>query len=250
MTKHAYEAEGSSDSDAVVRQVDAVTGALETLSSVLEQEEQLHVVLRRTCEQAVHAIGEAAVSSVTLLRDGEPYTVAAADDAAVHLDEAQYAAGEGPCLHVARTGQVVRATAAIAAERWPVFSAKTAGSRMGSFLAAPLVIDNEHHGSLNLYGYGADGFDALEAALLELYTTAAEAALRNAQRYLRAREQTNQLSEALTTRAVIDQAKGILMAVRRISADEAFAVLVEQSQHQNVKLRDLAARFVTTITHD
>jgi AmiR/NasT family two-component response regulator len=47
---------------------------------------------------------------------------------------------------------------------------------------------------------------------------------------------------------VIDQAKGILMAVRRISADEAFTLLVEQSQRENVKLRDLAIRFFNHAT--
>ncbi|MEV4604653.1 ANTAR domain-containing protein [Amycolatopsis sp. NPDC049253] len=56
------------------------------------------------------------------------------------------------------------------------------------------------------------------------------------------------LCDALARRAMIDQAEGILMALRRISADEAFTVLVEQSQRENAKARDLAVRFITYAT--
>jgi hypothetical protein len=77
-----------------------------------------------------------------------------------------------------------------------------------SYLSARLFIDRAYHGSLNLYGEGDHGFRELDAALLELYTTAAEAALRRARRYRQSREHVAQLQEALTSRAVIDQAKG------------------------------------------
>lgn len=62
--------------------------------------------------------------------------------------------------------------------------------------------------------------------------------------YLRAFKLAEQLRTALTTRAVIDQAKGVLMAVHSITADRAFRLLVEQSQHENVKLHALAERFI------
>jgi AmiR/NasT family two-component response regulator len=55
-----------------------------------------------------------------------------------------------------------------------------------------------------------------------------------------------QLSAALTSRAVIDQAKGILMALHGIPAKDAFELLVKASQEQNAKLRDVAQDFVTT----
>nr|WP_083471495.1 ANTAR domain-containing protein [Kibdelosporangium phytohabitans] len=61
------------------------------------------------------------------------------------------------------------------------------------------------------------------------------------------REHIAHLREALTCRAVIDQAKGIIMAAHRFPADEAFAVLVERSQCVNIKLRELATRFVADV---
>jgi AmiR/NasT family two-component response regulator len=84
--------------------------------------------------------------------------------------------------------------------------------------------------------------------LLELYVTAVEAALRATSRYLSARRQAAHLRTALVSRAVIDQAKGIIMGARGITAEEAFQVLVEQSQQENVKLHDIATRLVTTVT--
>jgi len=52
----------------------------------------------------------------------------------------------------------------------------------------------------------------------------------------------------MRSRAVIEQAKGILMAVHRISADDAMKRLVTESQHSNVKVRDIAARFVVELS--
>ena len=53
-----------------------------------------------------------------------------------------------------------------------------------------------------------------------------------------------QLQEAVQTRDIIGQAKGIFMATGAISADEAFAILVRASQRENRKLREVAADVV------
>jgi hypothetical protein len=91
------------------------------------------------------------------------------------------------------------------------------------------------------------GFLELDAPLLALCTTAVETALRSRSKYLQANELAGQLRAALTSRAVIDQAKGVLMAVHGMTADQAFQLLVEQSQRENVKLRMLAERFITDV---
>ena len=231
----------------LLRKVDEVTGALERLAEVLNREEDLSVLLQRVCQQATHAVAQADMASVTLIGDGQPATVAATDERAVAIDQAQYAAGEGPCLTAATSGGIVRVTVPDIHDEWPDFVAAAGRAAVASYLSAPLFIDHEYQGSLNLYGEKPHGFHESDAALLELYTTAAEAALRTVRRYLQAREHAEQLRTALTSRAVIDQAKGIIMAVRRVSADEAFAVLVGQSQRQNVKLRDLAKQMVDGI---
>src|SRR5262249_12096636 len=97
------------------------------------------------------------------------------------------------------------------------------------------------------YGLQHHGFRELDGQLLALYTTAVKAVLRSVRRYHDARGMTEQLRSALTSRAVIDQAKGILMAVHNIDAERAVGGLVTQGQRDNVKLRDLATRLVAAV---
>jgi len=58
---------------------------------------------------------------------------------------------------------------------------------------------------------------------------------------------TTVVSEVAASRAHIEQAKGVLMAVYGLSAERAFDILVWRSQETNIKLRDLAARFLAAI---
>lgn len=63
---------------------------------------------------------------------------------------------------------------------------------------------------------------------------------------LQLRARNEQLEQALVSRAVIDQARGMVMALAPCSSHRAWGLLVEVSQHCNVKLRDVAAALVAT----
>ncbi|MGK3207267.1 ANTAR domain-containing protein [Amycolatopsis sp. MEPSY49] len=227
--------------------LDDVTGALEALTAVLRQEDDFRILLRHVCLQVCHAVPGVAEASITLVRAEEPHTASATAAVVGELDADQYRLGDGPCLEAVRSGKIVRTSVTDAIERWPSFASGAREAGFGSFLAAPLVADEEYTGAVNCYGRQDDGFEEIEAQLLELYTTAVEAVFRVYHRYLAARETAEHLRTALTSRAVIDQAKGMLMAIRRVGADDAFALLVEQSQRENVKLREIAERFVERV---
>ncbi|MEU4250508.1 GAF and ANTAR domain-containing protein [Amycolatopsis sp. NPDC026612] len=226
---------------------DEVTGALEALNAVLRDEDDFRVLLRHVCLQVPHAVPGVDEASVTLVTGKVPHTATATSAVVGDLDGEQYRIGDGPCLEAIRGGKIVRTTVSDALGRWPGFAqdAREAGFR--SFLAAPLAADEQFSGAVNCYGRQDGGFEEVEAQLLELYTAAVEAILRVYHRYLRARETAEQLRTALTSRAVIDQAKGMLMAIRQVGADDAFAILVEQSQRENTKLREVAERFVERV---
>jgi GAF domain-containing protein len=115
---------------------------------------------------------------------------------------------------------------------------------VASYLCHPLFIDEEFAGSLNLYSEQPHGFSDFDVALLKLYITAASAAISNARRYAKARSLAENLGKALDSRALIDQAIGIVMSRRGIGAEQAFDELARESQNNNIKLRDLAARVV------
>jgi GAF domain-containing protein len=228
----------------VVRRLDEVTSALTELAQVLEEEEELAEVLQRTTDQVERAVPEADMASVSVLRDDVPETIAFSSDRVLAIDADQYAAGEGPCLEAARTGQVVRVGVEGAEDRWPQFARTARAAGVASYLSCPLFLDEEFAGSLNLYSEEGHGFGELDEALLRLYVTAASQAIASARRYARARRVAGQLRQALGSRAVIDQAMGVLMATRGMTAEEALTELSRQSQNANIKLRELAARLV------
>jgi hypothetical protein len=227
--------------------LDEVTTALERLSEALSREDDLRKLMHQVCEQVVRAVPGLDEATVTLLDNGEPFTAASTSDLVARLDGVQYNSGAGPCLEAAETGRLVRATIREAQDRWPVFGAESRAAGMGSFLSAPLTVDSEHSGAVNGYSRRGHGFLELDAPLLALYTTAVETALRSHSMYLQAFKLAAQLRTALRSRAVIDQAKGVLIAVHAITADEAFRLLVEQSQRENIKLHGLAERFIADL---
>ncbi|MCR6487985.1 GAF and ANTAR domain-containing protein [Amycolatopsis sp. OK19-0408] len=228
--------------------LDELTAAMADLTSSLESSPAEAEILDAVCAEAVRAVPGADMASITAIRDGEPATAASTDDRAVEIDRVQYAAGEGPCLRAAATGEIVRVPLATAGQLWPEFTEHARRLGVGSYLAAPLRVDDRLAGALNLFGYGDHGFQETDSRLLALYTTIVSFGLRTTRRYHQARQRAAELEKAMSSRAVIEQAKGILMAVHRVSADEAMKRLIAQSQHTNVKLRDVATRFVEELS--
>jgi GAF domain-containing protein len=228
--------------------LDELTAAMANLTSALETEPTETEILEAVCAEAVRAVPGADMASITAIRDREAETAAATDDRAVRIDRVQYAAGEGPCLQAAATGEIVRVPLATAGRVWPEFTEYARSLGVGSYLAAPLRVDEQLGGALNLFGSGDHGFAETDSQLLQLYTTIVSFGLRTTRRYHRARQRTAELEAAMRSRAVIEQAKGILMAVHRITADDAMKRLIAESQHTNVKLRDVAARFVAGLS--
>lgn len=230
--------------------LDEVTTALERLSEALSREDDLRVLMHQVCEQVVHAVPGLDEATVTLLDGGRPFTAASTRGLVARLDGVQFAVGAGPCLDAAATSRAVRATIHEAQDRWPAFGAESRAAGMGSFLSTPLTVDNENSGAINGYSRQGHSFHELDAPLLSLCTTAVETALRSHSMYLRTFKLAEQLRSALRSRAVVDQVEGVLMAVHAIPADEAFRLLVERSQRENVKLHVLAERFISAlITH-
>ncbi|MEV0065668.1 MULTISPECIES: GAF and ANTAR domain-containing protein [unclassified Amycolatopsis] len=229
-------------------ELDELAEAMRGLTRALEDDRLEPVLFEVICAEAVRAVPDADLASVTVIRSGKGETAATTDPRAEQVDAAQYAAGEGPCLQAAETGEIVRLSLPAADRRWPEFTDVAAELGIGSYLAAPLRVDDELSGALNLFGFGDHGFRELDGQLLKVYVTMVAFGLRTHHRYRDARARAEQLEHAMQTRAVIEQAKGMLMAIHRIGADDAMQRLVVESQTTNTKLRDIAMRFVTTVS--
>jgi GAF domain-containing protein len=237
--------------DMTARLQDAAA-TLEELQALLDEEERLDRVLVRLAETATRTIPAAVAVSVTVLVDDRrnAWTATATDDVVVEIDKVQYAAGHGPCLEAARTRRPVRVGVEEIRDRWPVFAEAADDAGLRSYLSVPLLLGDEPVlGALNIYGRAADAFEPVDEALISLFTAAASAAIVNAQRYTRARKLADELTTALTSRAEIEQAKGVLMARHTVSAGDAFQMLAHESQNTNTKLRDVARSLLDGTIH-
>jgi GAF domain-containing protein len=224
-----------------------VAATLKDLQSLLEEEGQRDQVLERLAETAERAVRAAVVATATVLAgDGRATCIAtAAGRSMPAIDDDQYAAGQGPWLEAARTRRTVRGDVERTRDRWPEFARAAGEAGLRSYLSVPLLLSDEPAlGALTLYARPPGAFEPADEALVELFTVAASAAIVNSRRYRRARELADHLKIALTSRAQIEQAKGMLMARHAITEDEAFAMLSQWSQNSNAKLRDVARSLI------
>jgi GAF domain-containing protein len=230
--------------------MDETGDAIGELQEVLAGDEPIQTVLDRMVELVLRVVPDADEVSVTVLTDGEPSTAAASDDRVIAIDDDQYAAGNGPCLEAARTREPLLVRGAEAFGRWPRFAAAAERAGVHAYLSAPLVMDDgsdELIGALNVYADREDAFDALDKALLSLLTIAASAAISHSRRYLRVQQLADRLRQALGSRAEIDQATGVLMAVHGVPADKALGRLIEKSQQTGANLRQVAADLLASM---
>lgn len=227
--------------------LDEASEALEELAVVLADGQTLKDALQQLAESASRVIPDAENVSVTIVEPGGASTAAATDEAVIVIDSDQYAAGNGPCLEASHLQRPVRATVDVERERWPEFAA--AAERLGVrvYLSAPLVVEDEVIGALNLYSSDERAFDPFDEALLRLFVTAASTSITGFRRYDRSRRIVEHLQRALESRAEIDQAKGVLMAAHGVTAEEAFSRLVGESQQHNTKLRDVARNLLDSV---
>jgi GAF domain-containing protein len=121
-----------------------------------------------------------------------------------------------------------------------------AGSGMQAMLAVPLNVRDRTLGALDMYSRSPEPFSPEDCSVAEVYAGHAGVALANLETHEAAVELAAQLQQALDSRAVIEQAKGILMASRGLDAEQAFEVLVSASQRENTQLRDVATTVVDT----
>jgi GAF domain-containing protein len=221
----------------------AIRQSMAVLSEFFVGEGTLGDTLARVAELAVASIGPADMAGITMLVEGRVRTAVFTDTESPDLDSAQYETGEGPCLDAFRHQKVYRIDSTVDETRWPAFSALAASHGIVSTLSLPLVARHEGVGALNLYA--RDGlFSSEDEELGGVYATQAGIVLANSQAYWDARHLSEQLGQAMQFRAVIEQAKGVLMATGGRNADEAFQLLVRASQRENRKLRDVAAEVV------
>jgi GAF domain-containing protein len=222
--------------------------AYHELARIVLADQPLTATLTRVAAVVRDVVPGADDVSVTLVQDGKAKTVAFAGDStlAATLDERQYEAGYGPCLDACVSGETILIDDTDAEnELYPDFAAQAARVDVRQTLSVGLPTIQEVTGAFNIYNLLRAGPFTEEStqAATELAGYAA-VAVANAALYNGAVEQVAHMQQAMASRAVIEQAKGIIMAGRGCSDEEAFDLLRQASSRSNRKLRDIARSIV------
>ncbi|MET8799439.1 GAF and ANTAR domain-containing protein [Nocardia sp. NPDC004568] len=205
------------------------------LARYLESRADVTATLQGIVDTAVDTVPGAAYAGVSVIarrRMMETPIVSASVVSAV--DRAQIEFGQGPCLTALYERHTVAMPDTASEQRWPRFAARAAELGIGSMLSFQLYVLDDDLGALNLYACASHAFGADSERVGRLFAAHAGVAMATAR-------QVSQLKHAIDTRDLIGQAKGILMERYKLTAEQAFALLVRASQHSNTKLTEIAS---------
>jgi GAF domain-containing protein len=204
----------------------------------------LEDMLRHVAEFAVRAIPRADGAGLTLLEDDRADTIVASSDFVRAVDEIQYGLGEGPCITAARDGRTVHSGSLGTDPLWPRFGPRVSRLNVNSALSLPLRAGDRVLGAMNIYAHEPHVFDGRAIELGELFAIPASISVQNAQLLAQASRLSSRLQSALTGRATIDQALGILMSRTGCTVAEAFDKLRAMSQTENRKSTAVAQSLI------
>jgi PAS domain-containing protein len=216
--------------------------ALAAIAAFSATDTDIQHVLQKIADVTQAALGADLVVSVSLGPPESPETLASTGQIAQATDGAQMQAGEGPCVTAFHDMTMVVSDDLHRDSRWPRLAPLVPPEVHGA-LAVPLEVGPLLVGALNFYRTSPASLSPLiEPAELTAVTVAAVLHERGVRADLD--KLAADMEAALKSRAVIDQAKGIVMAHRGCDATEAFAHLVHLSSTQQKKLREVAQELV------
>lgn len=193
-------------------------------------------------EACVDVLDVKAAGLVLVDPDGELQLLASTSAQADLLETLQLNADAGPCVESFTPGAVVAVDdIATAGGRWPAFEAAAAQQGFRSVYAAPMRLRGQVIGALNLFGAVAGGLNAADARAAQALADVATIGILQERSIRETGIVAEQLQQALESRVVIEQAKGVLSAAERIGVDEAFSILRGHARRHNLSLRTVAA---------
>ncbi len=225
--------EGSTDVNALAEQLGELARSLQ---SYRDTDELLSEVVRAAA-RVIPGVDEA---SISVVRDRQSVSSRLpTGDLPVRVDAIQNQTGQGPCLDAMYDQRTVRVSDMAHDQRWPQFAARAAEAGAASMLSIQLWVEGDNLGALNLYSRQADAFDDESEQVGLLFASHAAVAFASAEGF-------NHMVEAVATRDLLGQAKGILMERYKVTPDQAFRMLVKVSNDNNMALRTVAQNLAST----
>lgn len=213
------------------------------ISGLMLGEEDAEISLKRVTSMACASIPRCDAASVVLVEAGAVDSVLTDAEPLRVVGEIQFQHHDGPSVRAIREGRPHAYS--VREEPGSALAEAIIAAGFSTMMAFPLAHGEAAFGTLELYSSAAEPFDEDVSDIGRMFAEQAAIALNHSRLYAASVTLCEQLQEALTSRAVIDQAKGVLMERLGCDADTAFAALREASQRMNRKVRDLAQELVT-----
>jgi putative methionine-R-sulfoxide reductase with GAF domain len=221
--------------------------AIAEIARSLSAEPTVVATLQRIVDMAAETIEGCDGAGLLLVNRGKIVAGAWSNELVHEIEKMEYEIGEGPCVDaIWERPTFESANLRDELSLWPTFAATAVDAGVESMLAFRLFASEETLGALDLYSSRRGAFDESARAFGTVFAAHAALALAGAQIHERDLAVADGLREALATRDVIGQAKGVLMATRQIDAEAAFDLLRTTSQGRNEKLRAVAEHVVST----
>jgi GAF domain-containing protein len=224
----------------------ALAASLDGLAKLVTRPKALESTLEQIAQYAVAATPGADGAGLTLIEVDRPPTVVGTADFVRAVDDIQYGLNEGPCVSAVAEARTF-VSGNLGGERyWPRFGPRVGRLGVHSALSVPLHSPQRVViGALNIYARGRDVFHSRAVTMAEAFAPQAAVSVVNAQMLAQAERLVGRLQEALTSRAEIDQAIGILMSRGGISAEEAMTRLRAMSQSRSVRVSEIARQLLS-----
>jgi GAF domain-containing protein len=217
------------------------------LAGALLDDDVLHDLLQRLTVLANHTVAGAHSVSITVAEDGRYRTSNSTGPDALSIDEAQYRGDDGPCLEAMRSTRQLQVAVGEEHHRWPRFDDEAEKAGVTTVLSTPLVRSpNDAVGALNIYAREGS-FGPVDERTAQLIGEHAAILVERALALLSSTRLNEQLRQAVATREIIGEAKGVLMESQQCTRDQAFDILRRASQRENRKLRELAEELVLRV---
>jgi GAF domain-containing protein len=221
---------------------------LKTLSRfavVLPARYDLAAALTELTESLTQVLGLSG-SGVTMADEGGRLRfVTAVSEASGELERNQEEQQAGPCRDAYDTGDVVRVSdVREEVARWPEFSATASGLGIAGVAGIPMRLADEIIGALNLYSACPREWSDEDMAVARVLADVATSYVVNASKLRQQEQLSEQLQQALETRVVIEQAKGITAQQHSVTVDHAYQLIRRHARNNNASLRVVAEAIV------
>ena len=206
----------------------------------MKVEDAMHEIVRST-----HAIFDVDGAGL-MLADADHHlrNVAVSDDRLAHLEELQIRHREGPCIAAFEDKELVGAEDLTSEARWPLFCAAAVQRGVRAVLASPLPYNQDAVGVVAVLSEDRHPWSAEGELALLAFTDLAALLIATMMQGQEQSELAAQLQSALNSRAVIEQAKGVLIGRDGLSAREAYEKLRAQARSERRKLAAVSADVV------